>query len=113
MQMKSLLAAGLVSAALLLPHGAAAQPAEKAVRQPDPKQGAALAQRWCASCHVVSKEQAKASDGTRSFAAIAQSPDFSVEKLAFFLLDPHPVMPSMTLSRDEARDLAAYIGTLR
>jgi hypothetical protein len=60
---------------------------------------------------VVSKDQSKAIDGTRSFAAIAQAPDFNPERLAFFLLDPHPVMPNMTLSRNEARDLAAYIAT--
>jgi hypothetical protein len=29
------------------------------------------------------------------------------------LLDPHPKMPDMALSRAEAADLAAYIATLR
>jgi mono/diheme cytochrome c family protein len=33
--------------------------------------------------------------------------------LAFFLLDPHPKMPSFPLSRAEAADLAAYIASLR
>lgn len=108
--MKSLLTA-LALSLWLLPQAAAAQDSEVKISRPDPKKGAVLAQRWCASCHVVSKDQTKAIDGTRSFAAIAQSPDFSVEKLSFFLLDPHPVMPNMTLSRDEARDLAAYIAT--
>jgi mono/diheme cytochrome c family protein len=32
--------------------------------------------------------------------------------VAFFLLDPHPKMPNFPLSRSEAADLAAYIGTL-
>ena len=31
---------------------------------------------------------------------------------AFFLLEPHPKMPNMQLSRSEAADLAAYIATL-
>ena len=34
-------------------------------------------------------------------------------RLTFFLLDPHPKMPDMALSRAEAADLAAYIATLR
>ena len=29
--------------------------------------------------------------------------------LALFLLSPHPKMPDMNLSRNEAADLAAYI----
>jgi hypothetical protein len=29
----------------------------------------------------------------------------------FFLLEPHPKMPSMSLTRNEANDIAAYIGT--
>jgi len=97
----------------LLPLAAAAQDADPAISRADPKRGAELAQRWCASCHVVSKDQPQASDATRSFAAIAQSPDFNADRLAFFLLDPHPVMPNMMLSRQETRDLAAYIATLK
>jgi hypothetical protein len=30
-----------------------------------------------------------------------------------FLLDPHPKMPDMSLTRTEAADIAAYIGSLR
>jgi mono/diheme cytochrome c family protein len=75
--------------------------------------GSRLAQRWCASCHVVSSSQSKGSDATPSFASIAQRADFNAEKLAFFLLHPHPIMPNMSLSRQEAQDIAAYIATLR
>jgi hypothetical protein len=41
------------------------------------------------------------------FAAIASKLDFTLEKIAFFLLDPHPKMPNFPLSRSEAADLAA------
>jgi hypothetical protein len=44
---------------------------------------------------------------------IAAKTDFSPEKVAYFLLDPHPKMPSFPLSRAEASDLAACIGSLR
>jgi len=45
--------------------------------------------------------------------AIAHKSDFTAEKVAFFLLDPHPKMPNFPLSRNEAADLTAYIGSLR
>jgi hypothetical protein len=40
-------------------------------------------------------------------------PDFDANRIAMFLLDPHPKMPDMSLTRFEAGDLAAYIATLR
>ena len=86
---------------------------DKVAVRANPEKGSDLAQRWCVSCHVVSKNQTKGLDGVPSFAFIAQRPDLNVDKLAFFLLDPHPVMPNMTLSRDNARDLAAYIASQR
>ncbi|WP_371260795.1 cytochrome c [Bradyrhizobium sp. Cp5.3] len=79
----------------------------------DADHGADLAERWCASCHVVRSAQTQASADVPSFASIARRPDFSVEKLAFFLLDPHPKMPNFPLSRAEAADIAAYIASLR
>ena len=83
------------------------------MRRPDADNGLSLAQRWCVSCHVVASEQSKGSDATPSFASIAQRADFNAEKLAYFLLNPHPIMPNMSLSRDAARDIAAYIARLR
>ena len=79
----------------------------------DADHGADLAKRWCASCHVVDGAQKQASADVPSFAAISSRSDFSPEKVAFFLLDPHPKMPSFPLSRSEAADIAAYIGSLR
>ncbi len=79
----------------------------------DADHGADLAKRWCAACHLVAPEQKQASADVPSFAAIAQKSDFTADKLAFFLLDPHPKMPNFPLSRTEAADLAAYIGSLR
>jgi len=70
-----------------------------------------LAKRWCASCHLVERGQKQASADVPSFAAIAAKSDFSPEKVAYFLLDPHPRMPNFPLSR--AEDIAAYIGALR
>jgi mono/diheme cytochrome c family protein len=77
----------------------------------DATNGAALAQRWCAACHVVARDQRQASADVPPFHEIAARPGFDQARLAVFLLDPHPKMPSMNLSRAEAADLAAYIAT--
>jgi len=79
----------------------------------DADNGERLARRWCASCHVVSLDQRKASADVPSFASVAKRPDFDVGKIAVFLLDPHPKMPNMGLTRVEAADLAAYIARQR
>ena len=79
----------------------------------DAGHGGDLAKRWCASCHVVANGQTQASADVPSFASVARKPDFSPERLAFFLLDPHPKMPNFPLSRTEAGDIAAYIASLR
>jgi len=79
----------------------------------DADHGADIARRWCAACHLVEGTQKQAIADVPSFAMIAQKPDFTQEKVAFFLLDPHPKMPNFPLSRSEAADIAAYIGSLR
>jgi mono/diheme cytochrome c family protein len=84
-----------------------------AVMAADANHGAELAKRWCATCHLVDSAQKQASADVPPFATIARKSDFTPEKVAFFLLDPHPKMPNFPLSRNEAADIAAYIGSLR
>jgi mono/diheme cytochrome c family protein len=80
----------------------------------DPGNGQRLAQRWCETCHVVTPTQRRAAtDQAPPFTTIAKIPDFDAGKIALFLLDPHPKMPNMGLSRSEAADIAAYIATLK
>jgi mono/diheme cytochrome c family protein len=78
----------------------------------DPANGEHLARQWCAACHVVAPDQKQANADVPTFAAIAKLPGFSRDKIAYFLLDPHPKMPNMSLTRAEAGDLADYIDTL-
>ncbi len=75
--------------------------------------GSTLAKRWCTGCHVVSADQTKGTDIAPSFASIAAKPDFNVEKIASFLLEPHPKMPNMALSPEEAKDISAFIAEQR
>lgn len=93
----------LAAAALLFPQFAIAEDAEY---------GRVLAQNWCASCHVVSAGQHSEARAP-SFGVIARSPDFSAERLAYLLLDPHPKMAKLALSREAIDDIAAYILSLK
>lgn len=77
----------------------------------DAANGEAMAKRWCAACHIVANDQRSGNTQAAPFSAIARKPNFDAAQLALFLMLPHPVMPSMTLSRSEAADLAAYIAT--
>lgn len=93
---------GLLAAATIAPAAFAA----------DPYNGERLARRWCAACHVVASDQRQVTGEAPPFAAIARRPGFDPGRIALFLLDPHPKMPDMSLTRFEAGDLAAYIATL-
>jgi mono/diheme cytochrome c family protein len=79
----------------------------------DADQGKAIAKRWCATCHLVERDQANVTDKAPTFVSVARMPDFNQNKLAFLLLLPHPNMPSLSLSRSEVADLADYIATLK
>jgi mono/diheme cytochrome c family protein len=78
----------------------------------DAYNGERLARRWCEPCHVVASDQRQVTGEAPPFATIARRPNFDPAKLALFLLDPHPKMPDMSLTRVEASDLATYIATL-
>jgi mono/diheme cytochrome c family protein len=75
----------------------------------DVDHGQRLAKRWCAACHIVAPDQTRGQDNVPPFATIAKIPGFDAGAIAHFLMNPHPKMPDMQLSRDEADDLAAYI----
>ncbi|MFO1126197.1 MAG: cytochrome c [Methylocystis sp.] len=77
----------------------------------DVQRGAIIAKRWCASCHVVTSDQASASADAPSFFDIAQRRT-DRKKLGNFLMDPHPPMPDMHLSRKEIDDIVSYIRSL-
>jgi mono/diheme cytochrome c family protein len=79
----------------------------------DGANGKTLANRWCSSCHVVARDQKLANDQAPPFASLAKRPGFDANQLAFFVLSPHPNMPSLSLSRADAADIADYIATLK
>jgi mono/diheme cytochrome c family protein len=79
----------------------------------DADHGKQIAERWCASCHLVGPGQTSATDQAPPFTYLAKMPDFDANKLAFLLLRPHPNMPSISLNRTEVADMADYIRSLK
>ncbi len=75
--------------------------------------GKTLAERWCATCHIVGPEQKQATTQAPPFSEVAKRPHIDAPMVAFYLMAPHPRMPDMNLTRNEAADLAAYIVTLK
>ncbi len=89
---------------------ALAQPAEPG----DPSRGGAIADKLCSSCHATDPQGARVIRGdVPSFRAIAASPRTTPERLAGAIILPHPVMPNVPLTRQEIRDIIAYIMSLK
>lgn len=78
--------------------------------------GEVLAKRWCASCHVVTADQTRASSDAPSFFALTGETARTPEALAAYLALPetvHGKMPDLHLSRVEIADIVAYVETLK
>jgi cytochrome c len=90
-------------------HNTAAQPGS------DPKVGHALAERLCASCHVIGGEPRRDTMlvDVPSFAVIANKKDQTIERIAGRIVVPHPPMPQVQLTRAEIAALSTYIYSLR
>jgi mono/diheme cytochrome c family protein len=78
----------------------------------DAEKGKRIAQSRCSPCHVVIPMQRQELSNSPPFDQIARKNDLNPEMLAYLILSPHPRM-NMSLSREEADDLAAYIISLR
>ncbi len=101
------LSRALIFSSLAWAAAAAGAPASAGEAQ----KGGVIARRWCASCHVVSRDQTSANADAPSFFDIAQRRT-DKKKIANFLVDPHPPMPDMHLSRREIDDIVSYIRSL-
>jgi hypothetical protein len=73
-----------------------------------------LAHTLCINCHVVdTKIPTVRTDRVPSFVSIARRPGLTPEYVAVWLSTSHETMKDYTLSRDEIRQLTAYILSLR
>jgi mono/diheme cytochrome c family protein len=80
----------------------------------NPQLGAAQAETWCASCHLIGTDDAQtALADVPSFIEVAKTLDEARrEELALWLTSPHAGMPELSLTQNEIADLLAYIETL-
>jgi len=77
----------------------------------DAEAGRRLAQIRCAACHIVAPNQSDEVAEAPPFVVIGRKFGFNSDALVFALVGPHAKM-NFGLSRREADDVAAYIGTL-
>jgi mono/diheme cytochrome c family protein len=92
-----------VAALTLLGSAAAAEDAER---------GRALAERWCADCHVIAPDEAGGDIGP-SFQSVADREGQTLGGVTAWNFEPHPPMPDLQLSPADFRDLAAHVMSLR
>jgi mono/diheme cytochrome c family protein len=84
--------------------------------RPSPDQGAQLAAKLCASCHLIgqagqAKNRVKAD--VPSFREIANLDGQTSERMTILIMSPNHPMPTIALSRDNIAHLVAYIETLK
>ena len=75
--------------------------------------GKAVAERWCANCHVVSGAQAQGSDQAPTWSSIAARPGTTSASLHAFLAQPHGKMPDFKLGTTDIDNVVAYILSLK
>jgi mono/diheme cytochrome c family protein len=80
----------------------------------DAGHGRVIANTWCSACHLVApgENRAVVAD-VPTFTSIAQRLPTDVDVLAAFIANPHPPMPNLGLSRQDIKDILAYIATLK
>ena len=77
----------------------------------DADNGKRIAETRCVACHIVAPSERRVVTDAPPFEAIARKYASNPDTLAFSIIDPHPRM-NVTLTRREAREVAAYINTL-
>ena len=92
-----------------------ANPSAIAVASPvDIAEGSRLAHTLCVNCHVVdTRSPVIRTDQVPSFPWIARQPGLTSEYLTNWLSTSHERMADYTLSREEIRQLSAYIMSLK
>ncbi len=80
----------------------------------DAVRGQALAERWCANCHVVNQAATTGrADGLPTFPSLAARKDVTVATLKGAMTATHSRMPDLQLGARDQEDLVAYIISLR
>ena len=104
-----------IALAALVAAMSCAASAQLALPKGNPDSGKAFALQACSVCHVVASGQLTPPRiaNAVSFRSIAHSEGMTELKLQRILATPHPVMPNLILTPEEAADVIAYIISLR
>jgi mono/diheme cytochrome c family protein len=78
----------------------------------DADNGRRIALQRCSNCHIVTNAQRREVADSPPFSTIGQKYEFSNERIAAAVRDPHPRM-NLIIGRAEADDIAAYIASLK
>ena len=73
--------------------------------------GRDLVMRSCVSCHAPEGTKA-ATDGAPPLSFVAKDNKKNPAWIRGWLMDPHPPMPGIMLSRQQIDDIIAYLNTL-
>lgn len=91
-----------------------ADPGVEDTSSADVAEGDRLAHTLCINCHVVDTHGPLVrTDRVPSFPWIAQQPGLTPEHVIGWLSTAHERMPDFTISREDIRQLTAYIFSLR
>jgi cytochrome c len=101
MKLRSLVIAGVL-ATFALPAAAATGNADA---------GRQLVLRSCTSCHATNTTTA-ATDGAPPLSFVARDNKQNPAWIRGWLMDPHPPMPGIMLSRQQIDDIVAYLNSL-
>ena len=77
----------------------------------DANAGRDLVLRSCTSCHATATT-VRATDGAPPLSFIAKDNKERPAWIRGWLMDPHPPMPNITLSRAQIDNIIAYLSTL-
>ena len=89
----------------------AALPTQAATNPGNTNAGRDLVLRSCTTCHAVN-ETTSASDGAPPLSYIARDNKERPAWIRGWLMDPHPPMPGIMLSRQQINDIIAYLDSL-
>ncbi len=81
--------------------------AQQQASPPSAAAGQALAQRWCAPCHLVRLRLTPIDPPT--FYAISHDPSKTPDYIRRFLTSPHKDMPPIQLTPSQIEDIIAYL----
>lgn len=105
---------GSLAAPLMAAAFAATAAAQSAAEMERIAYGRAVAESWCANCHIVRPDgRGPVADAAPPFQAIADMVSTTGMSLRVFLQTPHAPMPDYQLSQAELDGVVAYILSLR